>query len=324
MRRREFMAGVAGLLGLHGAASAQTSHKPIRIGMLETLDKELNAQNLRAFNLAMRERGYIEGESYLLEYRSAGGRNDLFDALAVELLQTKVDLIITRGTPAARSAKKATKTVPIVMAAIGEPLALVDSLASPGGNVTGLTALSRELAAKRMSLLKETVPELKRVGALLNLSNPTLQADWVEVKRTAGAAAMDAILLDVRSKDDILGAFERGKSDAIDCLVVSNDSLTQTNFRLIVDLAVGHKLPASFASREFVEAGGLMSYSVSYPDLYRRAATYVDKILKGAKPAELPIEQPTKFEMVINLNTAKTLGLTIPPLILAQADELIE
>ena len=287
MRRRSFVIGITTVLGLHGAASAQRIGKPHRIGMLETLDKDLNARNLGSFQRAMQALGYVEGEGYVVEYRSAGGQNNLFDALAAELLQAKVDLIITRGTPAALSAKNATKTVPIVMAAIGEPMALVESLAKPGGNVTGLTSLSREIAAKRMTLLKEAAPELKRVGALLNLSNPTLQADWVEVKRTAGAAAMDAVLLDVRSKDDILTAFERGKSEAIDSLVVSIDSLTQTNFRLIVDLTTGHKLPASFPSREFVEAGGLMSYSVSYPDLYRRTATYVDKILKGAKPAEI-------------------------------------
>jgi putative tryptophan/tyrosine transport system substrate-binding protein len=324
MKRRAFMGGLGSLAAWPQAAQAQARRKPYRIGILETLTADLNQKNMDAFHAGMRERGQVQGESYIVEYRSAGGQNERFSELVADLLRIGVDIIVTRGTPAALAAKNASTTIPVVMAAVGEPLGIVASLARPGGNITGLTALSRELAAKRVEILKEAVPSVQRVGALLNLGNPTLQADWEEIQRAAGLLGITAVLLDVRSQEAIAPAFAAAVRERVDGLVVSNDSLSQTNAQHIVDLAAKTKLPTSFASREFVEIGGLMTYSVNYADLYRRAATFVDKILKGTKPEDLPVEQPTRFELVINLKTATQIGLTLSPAILIRADEVIE
>jgi putative ABC transport system substrate-binding protein len=285
----------------------------------------LNAANLDAFRQGLREFGYVEGQNVVIDYRYTEGRDDRLADLATELVRLKVDLILTRGTPAALAAKQATGTIPVVMAASGDPLGtgIVASLARPGGNVTGLSAFVRDLQAKRVELLSEMVPGIARVAGLFNMSNPALPLEWKEVEMAARSLGIQPQLLDVRTPEDLGRAFDAAITQRADALVVGIDGLTQTHRRPIADLAAQHRLPAIYAGREFVDAGGLISYGVSYADLYYRAASFVNKIFKGTKPADLPVEQPTTFELVINLKTAQALGLTIPPTLLFQADEVI-
>jgi putative ABC transport system substrate-binding protein len=308
------------------AAEGQQAGKIYRIGMLETTSMALNAANLDAFRQGLRELGYVEGRNFMIEYRSADGRRERFPELATELVRLKVDVILTRGTPAVMAAKNATGTIPVVMAASGDPLlsGVVAGLARPGGNVTGLSAIVVEVTGKRLQLLREVVPGVSRIASLLDMGNPNNALQWKETEIVAQSLGVQPQLLDVRKPGDFGGAFDAAIRQRAGAMVVGIDALTQANHRLIIDLAAKHRLPAIYATREFVDAGGLVAYGVSYPHLYHRAATYVDKILKGAKPADLPVEQPTKFEFVINLKTAKALGLTIPLSVLARADQVIE
>ena len=325
MDRRAFISGVTlGLLAAPLAAAAQQAGKVYRIGILETIPAAQNAANLAALRKGLRDLGYVEGRNLIIEYRSADGRAERFPDLASELVRLKVDLIVTRGTPAARAAKNATGTIPVVMATMGDPRAIVASFAHPGGNITGVTTFSTELTAKRVELLKELVPNLSRVALLHNMGNPAAPPEWEETKTAARSLGLQAELLDVRSQGDLGRAFELAVRQRVDALVIGADGLTQMHQQTIVDLVARNRLPAAYPAREFVEAGGLIAYAVNYPDLYFRFASFVDKIFKGAKPGELPVEQPTKFELVINLKTAKALGLTIPPAVLARADEVIE
>jgi putative ABC transport system substrate-binding protein len=325
MKRREFISllgGVAAAWPL--SARAQQSGKVWRIGILETISPELNAANLNALRQGLREKGYVEGNNLAIEYRSADGREQRFSDFAAELVRQNVDLIVTRGTPAVLAAKTVTTTIPIVMAAIGEPLLAVASIARPGGNVTGLSAFVTELQAKRVELLKDLLPHMQRVAALLNMGNAVTPPQWKEIEAAAKLLGLKPQLLDVRNASDIVSVLDAPSVQHADALVVGIDTVMQSNRDLIAKLAIKHRLPTIYASREFVDAGGLMTYGVSYPDLYRRAATYIDKIFKGTRPADLPVEQPVKFEFVINLKTAKTIGVTIPPLIHLRADEVIE
>jgi len=296
------------------------------VGVLETVSADRNRDNLDALLRGLRERGYVEGQNLRLEYRSADGRAERFLDLATELIHLPVDLIVTRGTPAAKAAKAATEMIPIVMAAIGEPLAVgvVTSLARPGGNVTGLSAFVTELAGKRLELLKEARPSIVRVGFLQNMGNPVSPPQWEASQAAAKVLGLSAEFFDVRSTNDIASAFAKIASDRFDALSVGIDALTQANAKTIVSLAGEHKVLTAYPAREFVDVGGLLSYGPSYPDLYYRAAGMIDKIFKGAKPGDLPVEQPTKLELVINLKTAKTLALEIPPNLLARANEVIE
>ena len=327
MNRRAFntlLGGAAAAWPL--AARAQQAGKVHRIGVLETISTTLNVANFYALREGLRQLGYAEGQNLVIEYRSADGRDDRFPGLARELLALKVDVIVTRGTPAAKAVKNATSTVPVVMMASGDPVGvgLVTSLARPGGNITGLSAIVGELAPKRLELIREIVPGLARIAVLANTSNDAVRRDWARIETAARSLGVRSQLLDLRESDALGPTFDDASARRADALVVVIDAITQANQQRIVDLAMKHRLPAIYSSREFVDAGGLISYGVSYPDLYRRAATYVDKILKGTKPADLPVVQPTKFELVINLKTAKALGLTIPDKLLALADEVIE
>jgi ABC-type uncharacterized transport system substrate-binding protein len=327
MRRRNFITllGAAGTsLGLAADLRAQTG-RVYRIGVLETIPAAANAANLAGLLRGLRERGYVEGQNLQIEYRSADGRAERFPGLAAEIVRLPVDLIVTRGTPAAKAAKGATQTVPIVMAAIGEPLGVgvVADLAHPGGNVTGLSAFVTELAGKRVELLKAAGPAVVRVGFLQDMGNPVSPPQWEATQAAANMLGLAADLLDVRTSNSIVDAFARIE-DRLDALSVGIDVLTQANAKMIVGLAAEHKLLTAYPAREFVEMGGLMSYGPSYPDLYYRAAGLIDKIFKGAKPGDLPVEQPTKLELVINLKTARALGLTVSPSLLARADEVIE
>jgi len=308
-------------------AGAQPAAKVYRIGVLETTSAALNVANLEAFRHGLRELGYVEGHNLVIAYRSADGRPERFPALATELVRLPVDLILTRGTPAALAACLAAKgTLPVVITGAGDPVGagLVASLAHPGGNITGLSALTTELYAKRVELLTELLPHLARLAGLFNMSNPVLPAQWTEVERTARPLGVEPQLLDVRTPEEIGRAFDAAIKARADALVVAIEALTQAQRQPIVALAAQHRLPVMYAGREFVDAGGLISYGVSYPDMYYRAASFVHKIFTGTQPADLPVEQPMRFELVINLKTAQALGLTIPPLLLFRADEVLQ
>jgi len=324
--RRAFIGSLVGSLLAAPFAEAQQAGKVYRIGVLEPTSMALNAANLDAFRKGLRELGYVEGRNMMIEYRSADGRSERFPDLAAELVRLKVDVILTRGTPAVMAAKNATGTIPVVMAASGDPVlsGVVSSLARPGGNVTGLSAVVVEVSGKRLELIREVAPGVSRVAALFNMSNPNDALQWKETETAAPTLRVQLQLLDVRKPGDFAGAFDAAVKGRAGALFVGLDALTWANHRPIVELAAKHRLPAIYGGREFVNAGGLIAYGVSYPHLYHRAASYVDKILKGAKPADLPIEQPTKFELVINLKTAKALGLTIPQSLLGRADEVIQ
>ncbi len=324
MDRRTFIGAIAGgLLAAPLAASAQQAGKVYRIGILETIPASQNAAKLDALRKGLRDLGYVEGRNLIIEYRSADGRAERFPDLASELVRLKVDLIVTRGTPAAKAVKSATGTIPVVMAAMGEPLAVVATLAHPGGNITGLTTFSIELTGKRVEVIKELVPSLSRVALLQNMGNPVAPPEWEETKTAARSLGLQAELLDVRSQGDLSRAFELAVRQHVEALVIGIDGLTQMYQQTIVDSVTRNRLPAIYPDRAFVDGGGLIAYAVNYPDLYFRAAGLIGKIFKGAKPADLPIEQPTKFDLVINLKTAKSLGLTIPQSLRVQA-ELIE
>jgi putative ABC transport system substrate-binding protein len=306
------------------AVDAQQSQKVYRIGMLERTSKTLNAASLSGFLQGMRELGYVEGKHFVIEYRSADGLDERFLELAADLARLKVDLIVTRGTQAILATKNATDTIPIVITGAGDPVAqgIVASLARPGANITGLNPMVTELYPKRVEVLRALVPKAVRIAALCNMSSPAVPPAWKEVESAARSMGIEARLLDVRKAGDLGPAFEEALKQRADGLVVALDTLTQANRQLIVELAGKHRLPAVYASREF--SGGLVTYGVNYGDVYRRAAAFVDKIFKGAKPADLPMQQPTQFELVINLKTAGALGLTVPPSLLLQADQLIQ
>jgi putative tryptophan/tyrosine transport system substrate-binding protein len=325
-RRFVWLIGAAAIVAHTGTGARAQASRIYRIGILETVSADRNRDNMDALLRGLRERGYVEGQNLRVEYRSADGRADRFLDLATELVHLPVDLIVTRGTPAAKAAKAATEMIPIVMAAIGEPLGVgvVASLARPGGNVTGLSAYVTELAGKRVELLKEARPSIARIGFLQNMSNPVSPPQWHANQAAAKVLGISAELFDIRTVQDITGAFARIAKDPLDALSVGIDSLTQANAKMIVELAATHKLLTAYPAREFVDVGGLLCYGPSYPDLYYRAAGLIDKIFKGAKPGDLPVEQPTKLELVINLKTAKTLGLEIPPNLLARANETID
>jgi len=325
--RRTFLAGTgAALFSAPFAAKAQPLGKVYRVGVLEVVSITSNSINLAAFRKGLKELGYLDGQNFVIEYRSADGRPDRFPNLADELVRLKVDVILTRGTPAALAAKRATATIPIVMASSGDPLAsgLVASLAHPGGNVTGLSALATEIEGKQLELIRGIVPKITRIGFLFNMSNPVRQAEWKEAEPLARSVGLQPRLIDLRKAGDLDVTLDAAMRQRIGALIVGVDAVTQANRGQIAETLIKRRLPSMSREREFVEAGGLMSYGVHYPDLYRRAGVYVSKIFKGATPADLPIEQPTKFELIINLKTAKALGLTIPPSLLGRADEVIQ
>jgi putative ABC transport system substrate-binding protein len=304
-------------------ALAQATPKVWRLGVLESIPAADNAANLVALRKGLAERGYVEGRNLAIDYRSSDGHAERFPALADELVRLKVDLIVTRGTPATRAARAATARIPVVMATMGDPRTLVASLAQPGGNVTGVTTFSTELTAKRLALLKELAPGIAHVGLIHNMDNPAARPEWEETRDAARAIGIQADLLDVRSEGDLGRAFDAADRAHVDAIVVGLDGLTQMHRRAIVDGVARRRLPAAYPSREFVEAGGLMAYSVNYPDLYYRFANYADRIFKGAKPGDLPVERPTRFELTINASAARALGLDVPASLRMQADEVI-
>jgi putative ABC transport system substrate-binding protein len=326
MNRRVFIGTLAGgLLAAPLAAEAQQAEKVYRVGILSA-----GQQNLRetdaVFPQALRELGWIEGKNVVFETRYADDRLDRLPELAAELIRLKVDLIVTYGTLAPLAAKRATATIPIVMSSAGDPLGsgLVASLARPGGNVTGLSMMVPEMGGKRLQMRKQVLPGVSRVAILWNAANPYPALVFRQTEGAARGLGIQLQSLAVRSPGDFHRALEAAARQRAGALLTVEDPLTVGQRTQILDFTAKNRLPAMHGLREFVEVGGLMSYGVSLADLRRRAAGYVDKILKGAKPGDLPIEQPTKFELVINLKTAKALGLTIPPSVLQRADQVIE
>jgi putative tryptophan/tyrosine transport system substrate-binding protein len=326
MRRREFITMLGSAAAAWPlAARAQQSGKLPTIGLWGPTTASVGSQRVAAFVQRLRELGWIEGRTVKIEYRWAGGRNERAAEIAAEFVQLKVDVIVTQGTPSVLAAKQATSVIPIVFAAVGDPVdsGLVASLSRPGGNVTGLSTQQTDTATKRIELFREMVPGLHRLAIMGNVGNPAVELELREVQSTARALGLEAAAFELRRAEDIAPVFDALKGRA-DALYVCGDPLLFTNRIRINTLAQGARLPTIYLLGEYVEAGGLMSYGPSVPDLYRRAADYVDKILRGAKPADIPVEQPTKFDLVINLTTAKALGIEVPPTLLARADEVIE
>jgi putative ABC transport system substrate-binding protein len=319
MTRRAFISGLAGAATWPLLARAQSALRHFRVGVLDTSARRGNA-NFTAFEQALRVRGYVEGENLSFEYRSADGHNDSFPALAAELARLDVDVIVTRGTPAALAAKAATTTIPVVMAAAGDP----NGIARGAGNLTGFGANLDGAEGKRVELLKDMLPKAARIAALMNLSNPSRQTEWNAVAAGARALGIAPQVLDTRTVADLERAFDVASSQHLDALVVGSDTIMQTNQKRVVELAAAHRLPAIYTFRDFVDAGGLVSYGVSLPDLFRRAAASVDSILRGARPSELPIAPATGSELVVNIGAAKALGLAIPDSVMARADAVIE
>lgn len=330
MRRREFLGvlGVAAASSLAGplAALAQQSVRVPRVGFMGNSTEALEANLVGPFRDGLRDLGYVEGRNIVVEYRWAEGKYERFPTLIAELLTAKVDAIVTAGTPAAMAVKKATTTVPLVMVAVGDPVGvgLVPGLARPGGNLTGLSSIAPDLEGKRLELLREVVPKLAHVGVFFNPANLFHTVSMRNARTAAEALGIKLLPLSVRVSQDLDGAFTTILKEKPDALLVLADRVYLHERKRMMDFSFEHRLPNVNAHKEMIEAGGLMSYGPSYEDMHRRAADYVDKILKGAKPGDLPIQQPTKFDLKVNLKTAKALGLDVPPTLLARADELIE
>ena len=308
------------------AAQAQQTGNVYRIGFLGNSTAALEANLVGPFREGLRDLGYVEGRNVLIEYRWAEGKYDRFPALIGELLALKVAVIVTAGTPATLAVKKATTSVPLVMTAVGDPVGtgIVPSLNHPGGNITGLTAISTEMDAKRLELLREVVPSVSYIALLWNAASPLQVLAEKQVQAAAQVLRMRVLSLGVKTEEEIKSALAVMARERPDALLVLADRLLLHHRALIMDFATRHRLPGVHAYRELVEAGGLMSFGPSYADMHKRAAYFVDRILKGAKPGDLPVERPRTFELVINLKTARALGLTIPQSLLQPADQVIE
>ena len=314
------------LFALCFSAEAQQAEKVPRIGFLATVSPSTISDRVEAFRQGLRELGYVEGKNIVIEWRYAEGKLDRLTELAAELVRLKVDVIVTAGPSATRSAKEATVTSPIVMAFDYDPVGsgVVASLARPGGNISGLSALYPEMSGKRLELVKEILPNLSRVAVLGTATQPGNGQALKEMELTAAKLGVQLQYLEVRAPEDIERAFRAATKWRAGAVLVLTSPILISHRSQLADLAVKSRVIATYQASEYVEAGGLMTYGVNVADLHRRAATYVDKILKGAKPADLPVEQPTKFEFIINLKAAKQIGLTIPPNVLARADRVIK
>lgn len=326
MRRRAFLAlSGATALGMASAAAQDAARLP-RIGFLGNSTAALEASLVGSFREGLRELGYVEGRTIAIEYRWAEGRYERFPALIAELVALKVGVIVTAGTPASLAVKAAAASIPLVMVAVGDPVGtgLVSSLARPGGNATGLTSIAPDLEGKRLELIREVIPNVARIAVLWNPANAYQHGDEKKVRAAAAALRVEVLSLAVRAADGFDAAFAAILRDKPDAALVLADRLFLHNRDRIIDFVAANSLPTMSAYRELVETGGLMSFGPSYALMHRQAARFVDRILKGANPGDLPIEQPAKFEFVLNLRSAKALGLTVPQTILLRADEVIE
>jgi putative ABC transport system substrate-binding protein len=325
MKRREFITLLSGVMAWPVAAAAQQPTKLPTVGFLGSGTPSTSSQWVAAFVQRLRDLGWIEGRTVAIEYRWAEGRDERYAEIAAEFIRLKVDVIVTAGSAPAIAAKQATSVIPIVFAAAGDPVGngIVESLARPGGNVTGLSIQQTDLGAKRLELLREVVPNLDRLAIMANVGTPGAVSEMKEVEVVARTLGLEAITLQIRRADDIARVFETLKGRA-SALYICSDPLLNANRMRINTLALAARLPTMYLFREYVETGGLMSYGPNLPDLYRRSGDYVDKILRGTKPADIPVEQPTKFDLIVNLTAAKALGLSIPDKLLVAADEVIE
>jgi ABC-type uncharacterized transport system substrate-binding protein len=308
------------------AATAQQLRKTPRIGVLLAGTPASFSTRAKAFLEGLQDHGYVEGRTITIEWRWGQDKMERLPELAAELVGLNVDAVVTGGTPAAKALKSATRTIPIVIAIIGDPVAagLVDSIARPGGNATGFSIVAPDLSGKRLQLLKEVIPGISSVAVMSNVANPQSQIELNEMQIAARTLGLRLQSIQISTEASLEDAFEKGTNARVQALIVLTDAVLYSQRGRIVALAAANRLPAMYFFREFVQEGGLMSYAPSDTDLFRRAAAYVDKILKGTKPGDLPVEQPTKFELVINLKTARALGLDVPPTLLARADEVIE
>jgi ABC-type uncharacterized transport system substrate-binding protein len=325
MKRREFITLLGGAVAWPLAARGQQPGKLPTIGLLVSSTPADESQRVGAFTQRLHQLGWIDGRTITIELRSAEGRPERAHEIATEFVRRKVDVIVTSGTPIVAVVKQATSTIPIVFAVAGDPVGngLVASLARPGGNVTGLSLMQVDIAGKRLELLHQMVPGLRRLGIMGNFSNPPLALELNEVQEMANRLGLEVVTCEIRRAEDIAPAFDTLKARA-EALYVEADTLVVANRTRIIILALAARLPAIFNSREYVKEGALLSYGPNFPELFRRAADYVDKILRGTKPGDIPVEQPTKLDLVVNLTTAKALGLTVPDTLLARADEVIE
>ena len=327
MDRRAFISGITGgLLAAPLVAEAQQAGRTYRIGFLGPAAERVYTDSLLSLRTGLRERGYVEGKNIVFEYRFAEDKYERLPDLAAELVRDKVDVIVVHSTPGTRAAKQATRTIPIVMVNVADPVGagLVASLARPDGNTTGVSNIDVGLAAKRLELLKEVLPKLSLVGVLRNPSNPSGEPQFKETQAAARSLGIKIQLFDVQDRKELESAFSVMAKARADAFTVMGDPLFLSQQKSIANLATTKRLPSVFPRNENVEAGGLMSYGPTFADQFRQAATYVDKIFKGEKPGELPVENPTRMYLVINLKTAKALGLTIPPSLLQRADQVIE
>jgi putative ABC transport system substrate-binding protein len=327
MKRRHFITLLGGLtVAMPVAVGAQQRGELRRIGLLIPVSEANAAANVEAFRRGLRDLGDVEDVNVAFEYRYADGKDNLLSRFAAELVQAGVDVILTWGTPAALAAEEGSSKIPIVMAAIADPIGtgVVQSMARPGGNITGVTSIAIEIDGKRLQLLREITPTLSRVGVFWNPANPVGKLLVNQTKLAANSLGLELLMIPIQDAGHFEQAFATISRERPDGLTVNSDTLFLDNQSRILDFVTRARMPATYPYREFVDAGGLMYYGPNYPDLFRLAAIYVDKILKGAKPGDLPVEQPTKFELVINLKTAKALGLTVPQSLLARADEVIE
>ena len=326
IRRRDFITLLGGAAaGWPTRARAEQPGKLPTIGFLGITTPSIDSQRVAAFVQRLRELAWIDGRNLAIEYRWAEGRNERYADIAAEFVRLKVDVIVTSATPPTLAAKQATAVIPIVFAVVSDPVGtgLVASLARPGGNVTGLANQMSDTGGKKLELLREAVPDLRRLAIMANVGNPASVLEMGEVQTTARTLGLEVTTSEIRRAEDIAPAFEALK-DRADALYLCPEPLMNTNRTRINILAVGARLPTMHGVREYVEAGGLMSYGPNFPDQFRRVADFVDKILRGTKPTDIPVEQPTKFDLIINLTTAKALGLELPPTLLARADEVIE
>jgi putative ABC transport system substrate-binding protein len=324
MKRRDFIILLGGATAWPLVARAQG--RIPRVGFMGNSTAALEVNLVDSFREGLRELGYEEGRNIAIEYRWADGRYERFAALVAELIAAKVDVIVTAGTPAALAVKKATSTVPLVMVAVGDPVGtgLVPSLARPDGNLTGLSSVAPDLEGKRLELLREIVPSVSRIAVFINSVNPFHATSMRQAQSAGKTLGVKVQQYDIRKSEDLDGAFAAIRKERPDALLILADRVFLHNRERIVDFTEEQRLPNVSAYKEVVEAGGLMSYGPSYEDMHKRAAIYVNKILKGAKPGNLPIEQPTKFTLVVNLKAAKALGISMPPAVLSRADDVIE
>ena len=323
--RRSFIGGTLALFSGVLAAQEKKPGRVFRIGVLDPLPLSSNASNMEQLRKGLRDAGYTEGQNLAIEYRASEGRAGRQQRIATELARLPVDVMVARGTPAALNARNATKEIPVIAIGVTDPAetGLVASLERPGGNVTGIAVLIKDVESRRVDVLRALAPKTKRIAALMNLGNPALMHAWKVMEEAARGFKLEAFVVDVRKPAQIAAAFESARARNADSVLVQIGALDPAQRQSVVELAARHRLPAIYTSRQYVDAGGLVSYGMDTPQLFYRAATFVDKVLKGAKPAELAMERPPKFELIINRKTLRSLDLVIPPDLLLRSNEIV-